>query len=37
MPNLSLTEQEKIEAFCRELAQSLRQITGRQKKNLHRR
>jgi hypothetical protein len=30
MPNLSLTEQEKIEAFCRELAQSLRQITGSQ-------
>jgi hypothetical protein len=30
MQNLSLTEQDKIEAFCRELAQSLRQITGRQ-------
>lgn len=30
MSNLSLTEQEKIEAFCRELAQCLRQITGSQ-------
>jgi hypothetical protein len=30
MPSPSLTEQEKIEAFCRELAQSLRQITGSQ-------
>jgi hypothetical protein len=30
MPSPSLTEQEKIEAFCRELAQCLRQITGGQ-------